>query len=186
MHALAQLIKSEIGTSSVGPKTQELLDGLASATRLRNKMDHLKDNLGNLAAQNGPSSPLFGSLSYVFVIDTKTMSACSIALHSGALINDQVVPIVNPIDRQILLPAGLFQLTAFGTTLEFEPLMLLLSEHFARQETHIEQQVREAASAFAIEHGVDLEELMASACGGFGIAMFMGLDGAESGSDEQS
>jgi hypothetical protein len=185
MHALAQIIRSEIGTSSVGPKTQKLLDSLATATRLRNKMDHLKDNLGNLATQRGPSCPLFGSLSYVFVIDTNTMSACAIALHSGALINEQVVPIVNPVDRQILLPAGLFQLTAFGITLEFEPVMLLLSQHFARQAAHFELQIREAASAHALSHGLDVEELMASACGGFGIAMFIGLGSPEIDSSEQ-
>ena len=180
LHAVRQLLQPEGDPSRPsGLKTTELLKLLDPAAILRNKMDHLANNLGNLANKSGQRSPLFGSLSYFHVIDPAEMSGCAITMYSGSLIGEQIVPIVNPVTKTLVLPVGLFQFTAFETTMEVEPILEALSAYLAHMGPDLEHQITCAALVHAAENGLNIEELMASARGAFSVAMFIGLSPPE-------
>ena len=51
----------------MGPRQSKFYADFECATLLRNGMDHLHNNVRNLAARKGTQSPLFGALSYFWV-----------------------------------------------------------------------------------------------------------------------
>lgn len=175
LHAVRQLMPFLANMNPpLGPLCQAFIDKSATTFAMRNKMDHLKDNIGNLSAMKGPRSPLFGSLSYFHISEAKNETGHSIVLYSGALIEETRVPIVNPAEKTFVVPVGLFKFSAFGLDLFFEPALSALHDWISAVTPDIEDQVRTQAARYAIEHGLNLNELMASARGAFAVAAVIG------------
>jgi hypothetical protein len=175
LHAIRQLLNFQAkAIEDIGPKTKQLLNNLSVATAIRNKMDHLKDNIGNLSKSKFPQSPLFGSVSYFYASNIDDSRGFAITAYSAALLGQQRVPIVNPIERPFVLPVGLFEFSAFGETLKVEPLLKELMEYFEIMISDIEKQVSSAAIAHAEENELSLDELMASARGTFSFVAEFG------------
>ena len=64
IHVLRQLINAQ---GQMGPNQKHFYDLSESATKMRNKMDHLNATIPNRARQKGIQAPLFGTLSYFLV-----------------------------------------------------------------------------------------------------------------------
>lgn len=170
LHAVRQLVTPPTGTPA-GPATQRFLDAAEPATLLRNKMDHLKNNLSNLSAKKGERYPLFGAISYVLSNPDPQSGGLLMTVSSGALHGGDLFPAVNPAGRSYSTPVGLLQLSAFYLTFEFSPALAALQDYLAITEAGTEKKMRAAAEAEA-EKGVHtVEELLAHLGGSPVVAM---------------
>lgn len=175
LHAVRQLMPFLANMNPpLGPLCQAFMEQSASTFEIRNKMDHLSANMGNFSIMTGPRSPLFGSLSYFHISEAENETGHSIVLYSGALIEGTRVPIVNPAEKTFVVPVGLFKFTAFGRDLFLELTLGALLEWISAVAPDIEDQVRNQSHQYAIEHGLNLDELMASARGAFAVAAIIG------------
>src|SRR5258705_2842557 len=96
-----------------GPLTKRLLSLTETARVLRNKMDHLNSNIGNIANAKGTKSALFCTLSY-FYTDSPLEGGYMMLVQTGLLHGSESWNIVNPAGRKFYPPADMFELTAFG------------------------------------------------------------------------
>lgn len=142
LHAIRQLLP--VGKKQPGQFSKALIDAAEPATLLRNRMDHLAGNLENLSKLKGYKPPLFGSLSYVFWADPENTpdQMHIVAIMSGALQGADIMPFVNPGERQCTLPTGLFTLSAFEYELEFGSVLGRLRDWLRRVESTIEADIR--------------------------------------------
>lgn len=171
LHAIRQLIEPS-GAGKAGPFSQALLDIAEPATLLRNKMDHLAKNLDNLSKLKGVRPPLFGSLSYFYSPDASPRGGNVITIMSGSLHGEDLMPCINPIGREIPLPAGLFTLSAFGHQLEFDLALASLRDWLETNEAKIEESLRhQIRSKFSSDD--DYEKAMATLGGGLAFVLVM-------------
>lgn len=170
LHAIRQLLTPPPAMTA-GPITQRFLDAAAPATFLRNKMDHLKSNIGNLSDKKGDRYPLFGAISYVLSNADPETGGLLMTVSSGALHGSEVFPAVNPLGRSFTTPVGLLQLHAFDLTFEFSPTFSALQDYIGATEVGLEIKIRTAAEAEA-EKGIHtVEELLAHLGGSLVVAM---------------
>ena len=171
LHAIRQLLQPPGGTKS-GPFTQAFLDAAESATSLRNRMDHLADNLDNLSKTKGSKPPLFGSLSYFHAADPGAAEKRGniITIMSGSLHGKHTMPCVNPAGRAFTLPTGLFTLSAFGLDLDFGSAIGALRDLIQRMESTMEDDLRGQLDQLAVSPE-DAEEAMKSHGGGLTLIM---------------
>lgn len=178
IHAMANLKKAGLRPGqSVGTLTSEFLAEARKYTLLRNKMDHIAQNLNNLARQSRPAGPLFGSLSYMFhnpEIDSPYRIIC---IHSGAIIHQQIVPIVNPIGKTFTLPVGEFQFSAFNVSVRFESVLSLLKEILEKEDPDFEQSIRLAAEEHCLKTGDNLDQLLEAGRGSLKLEMTFDVEG---------
>lgn len=169
LHAIRQLLIPPAKLAAKpGPFTKALLDSTKVASLLRNKMDHLSENLQNLSAQKGPRSPLYGSLSY-FYSETYPLTGGSIVtIMSGALHGEDTLPCVNPLERSITLPVGQFTLTAFQLSIEFGHCLGTLREWLKVNEEKIEIDIRDQLRS-QVANEDEIEKAMATLGGGLAV-----------------
>lgn len=170
LHAIRQLLTPPPATA-VGPASQRFLDAAAPATFLRNKMDHLKSNLGNLSGKKGDRYPLFGAISYVLSDANPETGGLLMTVSSGALHGGEMFPAVNPLGRSYTTPVGLLQLHAFDSTFEFSPAFAALQDYISLVEVSVEKKMRAAAEAQAMEGLHSIDELLAHLGGSPVVAM---------------
>jgi hypothetical protein len=170
LHAVRQLLAPPTHETA-GPVSQRFLNASAPATTLRNKMDHLKSNLRNLAEKKGGRFPLFGALSYVLSNADAETGGFLITISSGALHGGEVFPAANPVGRKYTTPVGLLQLHAFDITFEFSPAFAALQDYVRISERKSEEKVDAAASEEAAKGIHTVEELLAHLGGTPAIAM---------------
>lgn len=181
MHCVSQLVYTiHKKHSERGPLTRSMITHCEVATTMRNAMDHLKDNLGNLSERKGQRSPLFGSLSYFYAANLPDHSGNGVTLVSGSQVDELRFPLINPIERPFVLPVGLFDFTAFERTLQIEPALDALSRYVVAMGSDIEKQVIAAATQHANETGVDVESLLVSGRGSMTIVTHFGPSSADS------
>lgn len=178
LHAVRQLLTPPT-EESVGPVTQRFLELSAPATSLRNKMDHLRSNLRNLADKKGNRFPLFGALSYVLSADDPETGGWLMTISSGASHGGEMYPAVNPAGRKYTTPVGLLQLNAFDLTFEFSPTFGALQDWVRINERRIEEKVRAAAAEEASKGEHTEEELMAHLGGAPAVAMKFDFETSE-------
>lgn len=160
LHAIRQLLMPP-RAKSAGPVTQRFLDAAAPATFLRNKMDHLKNNLLNLSAKKGERYPLFGAISYLLSNSDPESGGMLMTVSSGALHGGELFPAVNPLGRSFTTPVGLLQLHAFDLTFELSPAFAALQDYIAVTEVNAEKKMRATAEAEAKKGLHTIEELLA-------------------------
>jgi len=66
VHVARELLRRTI-TGDYGPELSAFADTAATATKMRNVMNHLHTNIPNLAKAKGARPPIFGSLAYLYV-----------------------------------------------------------------------------------------------------------------------
>jgi len=134
------------------------------ATLLRNKMDHLRENIPNLSKKSS-TSPLFGAVSYFLLtpedikeVEGKNVlqSGKIVALIAGSIADKNKAFFVDPLGKKLKFPVGLFQLYAFNDIFYLEQavedLNLLMRDVEISLKEEIEKQARES--------GYSIEELM--------------------------
>lgn len=176
LNVVRQIVRSLVGTGEPGPLTERLLSTTETAWKLRNQMDHLNQNAGNLAKGKGKRSALFGSLSYVFVPDPAEPKAFLMLVQTGMIHGSESWKVVNPGGRRIYPPADLFELSAFGMDIELGPPIAAYRDWLAATAIDWEDQLSKQISTLAKSTGKSEEELRAHRGGGYLIAMALNFD----------
>ncbi len=132
IHVVRQVLLS-LTTLSRKSDTQEYLDHFSIASVLRNKMDHLNENLPNRAKANGSTNALFGSLTFFKphpdLWEQGLQSgefAGEFFMVSAGLMPDQMASTASFDDLNIQLPICSFRLEAFDQRLLIERAVLQL------------------------------------------------------------
>lgn len=169
LHAIRQLVTPPKGITP-GPSTTAFLAASEVATHLRNKMDHLGGNIGNLSKRKGHRSPIFGSLTYFYSTENPLTGGEIITIMAGPLSGQDWFPLVNPLDYPYFFsPVDHFQLDAFDTTLKIGPALASLQNQLEKLTTGLEKKVTEAAMEEAAKSGKSMEELLATFGGALSI-----------------
>lgn len=169
LHAIRQLVTPPKGITP-GPSTTAFLAASEVATHLRNKMDHLGGNIGNLSKRKGHRSPIFGSLTYFYSTENPLTGGEIITIMAGPLSGQDWFPLVNPLDYPYFFsPVDHFQLDAFETTLKIGPALASLQNQLEKLTAGLEKKVTEAAMEEAAKSGKSMEELLATFGGALSI-----------------
>jgi hypothetical protein len=150
-------------------------DNYECASILRNKMDHLSEQIPNLAAAKKVRPPIYGALSYFLVqeSDFETVNGVPV-VHAGEIItitagpfrrDTHVVAMPNPAARDIIIPVGQFQFLAFDSLFEIENAVRDLMAIAAPLEANIAHSVRQSIEAISEKEGVAIDTLMGTSLG---------------------
>ena len=120
-HACRQIIKV-LSQGNMGPNQTKFYNESEASHGLRNRMDHLSQNIPNLSRKKGLRFPVYGSLSWfsvgahrydadgVIVVETGT----TVSIMAGTSpIDVTVMGFPNPVSRPIYFPVCQFDLHAF-------------------------------------------------------------------------
>ncbi|MFF2087453.1 hypothetical protein ACFVVM_27075 [Nocardia sp. NPDC058176] len=176
LHNMRQIITA-LGFSN--PLAVEFLSSYSSATRLRNAMDHLKDQAGNLALKKKAEPPLIGALTYNYIADEdiiKNDAGMIVDIAGGMMVTtsigsfrkNSVMELLNPVDEKFILGNinGL-KLEGFGHSIHLMKAHRDFSELSRKMSEAVGKSVAEQAKAAAISNGVKYEDLMAVPASGF-------------------
>jgi hypothetical protein len=139
LHTCRQLL-FQASRKKPGPLMKEFLDRSEHALYLRNQMDHLKDNIGNLARSQGRLGPLAGMLSYLYSVSDPGTECHSISVGSGALRQAMNFYKIDPSGKTVHRPVDHFEFTAFKRTLEICPALASLKHLLEHTSSDINQQ----------------------------------------------
>jgi hypothetical protein len=137
-------------------------DKFEAVTLIRNAMDHLHQNINNVANKKGPISPIFGALSFCVITDDDVSSSISetgapiikgckvVTLTAGALTHPQNdFRVLSPAGRLTEIPVGMFQFMAFEHRVDFSDMIMDLASLVAHFDNVVkpdqERQLREFA-----------------------------------------
>ncbi|WP_373018975.1 hypothetical protein [Thiomicrorhabdus sp.] len=150
---------------------ERFLDVTGSVPNMRNGMDHLPENISNKAAKKGSVIPVYGVFSFgKFELEDEGVNVddCMIyTMTAGSLTHSSHKwPVANLSSGKILdLPVGMFEFTAFDSTLDISALVRHLREIVHLFDTsvraHVESQIREQSE----QKGLDSESLMSKGPG---------------------
>lgn len=169
LHAIRQLLETA-HKKEPRPFTKHFLEAALSATQLRNYMDHLAKNLPNLSNKKGSTLPLFGCLSYFYSVQKPPMIGHIVTIMSGVLHGDAMMPVINPLGRNLTLPAGMFTLSASHYSLDFGRAIAALRDWLGYVEGILEPDIL----GQLVQQGIPssgIEAAMASTGGGLVIAL---------------
>jgi len=180
LHAIRQLLKPK----QEGPLTTRFREAAATATLLRNKMDHLSGNLKNVSSSKRPKNPLFGSLSYFYAPDAASAANGGkiITIMSGLIHGGDFFPLINPNGQSYTVPTGLFTLSAFEMQLEFGHVIGTLRDLLRKTESSLETDIRKQVEAQA-RTPEEIDQAMASLGVGLIIVASISFDSTEKDSD---
>jgi hypothetical protein len=163
-------------------------DDHQSVRKMRNKMDHVVQNIHNIANGTRRLPPVHGALSY-FIIDVREfkdhndfidrLGYFDIVSHMyGALTHAKhEAPVVNPMGRELEWPVGAFQLPSFGITVDISRIY----RDTIKIENCIENQIRTKAYEMlekeANEAGAAIEQFIELGAVGIHVAMRCQLGG---------
>ncbi len=172
-HMLRKLLERlELGEVVI----QDFVDRCGQATLIRNAMDHLHKQIGNLATLQQARPPIFGALSYCMVRDqdfeflpdgSRRLKSCTcFALTAGALTHrTHHFEGVNPAGRSIELPIGLVQFEAFDHMISFSELAQDLTKLVRHFDEDFRKDFEQELGAAAREKGLDEEKALAKRLG---------------------
>jgi len=173
VHAARLLLRSHL-RGKFGPNQKAFFDKYAAVHTLRNKMDHLNQNIANAAKQKGIAWPLFGVLSYFFVESHQCVQTeVGLSIKGGTIITitsgipiqrpNTALVLANPAGRAIQVPVSLFTFGAFGMTFDIDGAAIDFAAvlNFASQ--NIDRKLREQVAKTAKETGIAVDTLMAPA-----------------------
>jgi hypothetical protein len=170
VHVIRQVLRGPHFGDRLSARTAAYVAQCEVAWALRNKMDHLNGNIANIVAAKGPSSPLFGALSYFVVLpeDTPEVNGVrqvtgghSVAISAGSSAGEQIFQVLNPIGAtEFRVPVGLFRFEAFGLQFELERAVEDFRPIIAAMNEKLRATVTEAATAEAARLGVSVDEAM--------------------------
>jgi hypothetical protein len=117
-YALSTLLRSKQANLSL-PESKRYEVEFTTASLLRNKMDHLAQNLNNLSNRNLKVLPVFGLLSY---FKTREGGGDMVLVTSGFIAGDGAISIPNPAGCKIETPVGYFHFSAFDSLLDLSKI----------------------------------------------------------------
>ena len=180
-HMLRKLL-SELPILPGGP-TEYFIKNYERVTLIRNAMDHLHNQLNNLAESKKQRPPIFGVLSFCMFTDDdmaeqpdgskKALGCQVVALTAGSLTHqNHTWHIANPTGKRIEVPLGCFEFEAFDHIVSFSELIEDVNALVNHYNTEIKQKIDEGIRAAASEKGLDTEAVLKERGGG-GIKIAM-------------
>lgn len=166
IHAIRNLMQSLHFTSA---KIQDFIEKYESATLLRNKFDHLNQNVENLAQSQRRRPPIFGALSYCYLPPTEVQKvreganpkcASLVTLTTGKIRTPWGVQMFNPLNRDVTVPVGGFQFEAFDQTIVLEEAVDALEAVVLELNDGLNVQITDIARQLSKDSGKSVDELM--------------------------
>src|SRR3954453_7733717 len=172
LHVVRQILEA-LGYQT--PLAASFREKYEVATKLRNVMDHLNSNAGNVAkAENRP--PVFGVVGYIHIPADKVVmgngpahftGGATVMLSAGRFSGGRVMTAVNPADLSVLRsPVCGFRLEAFGQFLELEQAEHDLRMLMIEVNKRLDEDVTERAALLSKERGVSIEKILANDASG--------------------
>lgn len=187
VHVARQLLQRMI-TGDVGPELSPFMQTAATATAMRNAMDHLHTNIPNLAKAKGPRAPIFGSLAYLLVApedvdqtgpEPRIRAVKTVVMMTGAVVAGVSAPVINPGGRMITVPVSNFELTSPAGTLSLSDA----ASQFATAVAFVEEQCTHmfplVAAELAAAQGRPVEDYLTHPAAG--LTLIMGLTAVDPG-----
>jgi hypothetical protein len=140
---------------------QQFLANYGAVSKLRNAMDHINQNIGNLASAAGHRPPLFGAFSYIVLKEGVIGKSCVVVtLTSGATPGGRAEsPLLNPVGRELRVPVSQFQLDAFEQTLAIDSAIRDLRHLVDDYQTKFEDHCNRETQRLSREKGIPVDEL---------------------------
>jgi hypothetical protein len=181
VHVVRQVLLTLTGDDRKSD-TQAFIDDFAAAHTMRNKMDHLNQNLPNRAKATGRTNALFGMLTFFRPyadhweegLRDGEVRGDLFFVSAGSTPRDMVGSVVFQ-DLDIHLPICSFKLEAFDLSLFIERAVLQLRSLLKRMSDDIKSKVEAKVDELAATAGTTREELMRPASGHFVFQMDFGL-----------
>jgi hypothetical protein len=181
VHVARELLKRMI-TGDYGAELSAFAATAATATKMRNVMDHLHTNIPNLARAKGGGPPIFGSLAYLYAGPDdfelvegvpRLLEVKSILMATGALVAGVSAPILNPGGRCITFPVSNFELTSPGGTLSLSDAAAQMADAMALVEENCAKGVHAVAAQLAATDGKSVEGYLAHPAAGLTLVLGM-------------
>jgi hypothetical protein len=155
-----------------------------SATKLRNKMDHLTGNADNLAKAKS-RAPIFGAIGYVCIPENgmsfedgqlQVTNGGIVSIIAGSFDNGKTARLVNPLGRELAVPVGGFELDAFNEKIELEQAENDLRELITEINSRFHERMVKFAEEASVEHGVPVDKIMAHGAGWLTVYLAFNFD----------
>lgn len=156
-------------------KTNRAVNGFLniadSAQRMRNKMDHLSQNIPNIASKTGKVVPVYGVLSFgKFGLSNNGVDVEDFEIYTitaGSLTHkSHQWPIATPSPGKILeIPVGMFEFSAFDSTLDVSGLVQSLHHVVQTFETDVRPRIEAKIKSVAEENGLSADALISECAG---------------------
>lgn len=171
---IRQLSRSLLPAEAIpNPKLQHLCENLAIVRSLRNKRDHLNQNIPNIANASGIRSSLLGSIAYFLADQIPVQSGKVVVVTAGMLHGDESWPLPNPAGREIDRKISLIQLTAFDRTLDLCDTLDRLESYLKELSEVIGDDLRAWAHRKSEETGINASDLLAHSGGSYTMVVQM-------------
>jgi hypothetical protein len=171
-HMLCQLIQyldNSLEGDHLPDEIMSFREKYAIATLIRNKMDHLRSNIPNLAAAKKKNSTIFGSLSFYRCDGPDATEGSIFAIVFGALDKSYSFPVVNPAGRDVWSGSSLFEFSSFDLRIGIHELFNDVPR-LARRLDEMMERNRENWLQEAAEKGLG-EEALEQPAAGFVLSM---------------
>lgn len=159
---------------------------------LRNKFQHFPQNLVNRSNSKGSRFPQYGAIAWTYTPKPEPDRDVSLVVCNLCANTEQMeMRPVNPAGRDIRRPIGSIQLQAYGMTIEFEYLKVILQEFIDFINIDVCRHVNEVMQKHASENGINMAFLSGNNVGpvAFSLSGFLSDDGqiwTMRGADEQN
>ncbi len=162
--------------------TQAFIDDFVTAQTMRNKMDHLNQNLPNRAKANGRTNALFGLLTFFKPyadrweqgVKAGEVRGDLLVISAGSMPQEMVGSVAFD-GLDIHLPICSFKLEAFDQSLLVERAVIQLRALLRRLSDDSESKFRAKVDTIVATTGLAHDELMQSATGHVTIRMDFGF-----------
>lgn len=148
-----------------------------SAQRMRNKMDHLSQNIPNLAGKTGKVTPVYGVFSFgKFGLSNNGVEVEDFEIYTitaGSLTHkSHEWPIATPSPGKILeIPVGMFEFSAFDCTLDISGLVQSLHHVVQTFETVVRPRMEAEIRSVAEREGLNADALISECAGSVATVM---------------
>jgi hypothetical protein len=168
VHVIRQLLR-DLSDGEMGKTLGKFYSDFEGAHHLRNKMDHLRMNIQNLATRKGMRAPLFGAISYLVVEPhqvTQHEAKCSIngataiTIMAGSVPDGKSLFPIAVAPRQI--PVSAFKLFAFDREIDLEDAFIQLQVVMTKLGEMLAAQLTEHVDAISKTSEATIEQLMAA------------------------
>lgn len=131
-----------------------------SVSKMRNAMDHLNNNLGNVGRKKGPNHPLHGAILFACGLN-KAGNPEYITFGLGSLHHDSnVSPVIDVYSPILVHGVSNITFAAFGAELNLSKLTSTLREAVTRFDKETEMSALEKIREFARVNNVDADALI--------------------------
>ncbi|MEX1198895.1 MAG: hypothetical protein WEB57_13685 [Pseudohongiellaceae bacterium] len=158
----------------------EFLEHSKNVGNLRNRYQHLHQNIKNRTVKKGSVLPAVGALYWVFVKSTEPLRFV-LHIHTSGMLREEWTRFEspNPVSQKLEYPAGAFRLEAFEEHLDLSQVYRDIERVISAFDEDIKPSIMKKIEEASIELGQDLSELQKSAGGPLDAVLNIDVEGYE-------